>query len=55
MLIGGAWRAASDSYEIREPYRNTMVARAPRSPLSDLNDVLDAAVAAKAKAAATPV
>lgn len=54
MLIGGEWRAASETYEVRDPYRNTVVARAPRSSLSDLNDALDAAVAAKAKAAATP-
>jgi acyl-CoA reductase-like NAD-dependent aldehyde dehydrogenase len=54
MQIGGAWRVASDSYEVRDPYRNTVVARAPRSSLGDLNDALDAAVAAKAKAAATP-
>ena len=53
MLIGDAWRPASDSYEVREPYRNTVVARATRSSLSDLFDALDAAVAARAKAAAT--
>jgi acyl-CoA reductase-like NAD-dependent aldehyde dehydrogenase len=54
MLIGGVWRAASDSYEVRDPYRGTVVERAPRSSLADLNDALDAAVKAKAKAAATP-
>jgi acyl-CoA reductase-like NAD-dependent aldehyde dehydrogenase len=54
MLIGGEWRAASETYEVRDPYRNTVVSHAPRSSLSDLNDALDAAVAAKAKAAATP-
>lgn len=54
MLIGGAWRAASDVYEIRDPYRGTVVARAPRSSLDDLNAALDSAVNAKAKAAATP-
>ena len=54
MLIGGAWRAAADSYEVRDPYRGTVVERAPRSSLTDLNDALDAAVKAKAKAAATP-
>jgi acyl-CoA reductase-like NAD-dependent aldehyde dehydrogenase len=54
MLIGGEWRTAAESYEVRDPYRNTVVARAPRSALTDLDDALDAAVKAKAKAAATP-
>jgi acyl-CoA reductase-like NAD-dependent aldehyde dehydrogenase len=54
MLIGGEWRTAVDSYEVRDPYRGAVVAHAPRSSLTDLNDALDAAVAAKAKAAATP-
>ena len=54
MLIGGAWRAASEDYEVRDPYRGTLVARAPRSSMNDLNDALDAAVQAKAAAAATP-
>lgn len=54
MLIGGAWRATYDSYEVRDPYRGTVVAYAPRSSIDDLNDALDAAVNAKAKAAATP-
>jgi acyl-CoA reductase-like NAD-dependent aldehyde dehydrogenase len=54
MLIGGAWRAASEPYEVRDPYRGTVVAHAPRSSTGDLDDALDAAVAAKAKAAATP-
>jgi acyl-CoA reductase-like NAD-dependent aldehyde dehydrogenase len=54
MLIGGEWRAASETYEVRDPYRGTVVARAPRSSQADLDDALDAAVKAKAKAAATP-
>src|SRR6202158_197455 len=54
MLIGGEWRTAAESYEVRDPYRNTVVAKAPRSALTDLDDALDAAVKAKAKAAATP-
>ena len=52
MLIGGEWRSAAENYEVRDPYRNTVVANAPRSALNDLNDALDAAVGAKAKAAA---
>jgi acyl-CoA reductase-like NAD-dependent aldehyde dehydrogenase len=54
MLIGGKWRRAAETYEVRDPYRNTVVAHAPRSSLSDPNDALDAAIEAKAKAAATP-
>ena len=54
MLIGGEWRAAAETYPVRDPYRNVVVANAPRSSLADLNDALDAAVKAKAKAAATP-
>ncbi|MGB9117345.1 aldehyde dehydrogenase family protein [Bradyrhizobium sp.] len=54
MLIGGQWRAAVETYAVRDPYRNTVVANAPRSTLTDLDDALDAAVNAKAKAAATP-
>ena len=54
MLIGGEWRTPATTYEVRDPYRNTVVAYAPHSTLTDLNDALDAAVKAKAKAAATP-
>jgi len=54
MLIGGEWRAAAETYPVRDPYRNVVVANAPRSSLADLNDALDAAVKAKAQAAATP-
>jgi acyl-CoA reductase-like NAD-dependent aldehyde dehydrogenase len=54
MLIGGEWRAAAETYEVRDPYRNTVVAHAPRSSLRDLNEALEAAVKAKAVAAAMP-
>ncbi len=54
MLIGGEWRMAAETYPVRDPYRNVVVANAPRSSLADLNDALDAAVKAKAQAAATP-
>lgn len=54
MLIGGEWRIAAETYPVRDPYRNVVVANAPRSSLADLNDALDAAVKAKAQAAATP-
>jgi acyl-CoA reductase-like NAD-dependent aldehyde dehydrogenase len=54
MLIGGEWRASDETYAVRDPYRNTIVANAPRSSLTDLDDSLAAAVKAKAQAAATP-
>jgi acyl-CoA reductase-like NAD-dependent aldehyde dehydrogenase len=54
MLIGGEWRAAIETYAVRDPYHNTTIAHAPSSSLTDLDDALAAAVGAKAKAAATP-
>lgn len=54
MLIGAQWRAASETYEVRDPYRGTVFEIAPRSTLAELNDALTAAVAAKEKAAVTP-
>lgn len=54
MLIGGEWRPASETYEVRDPYRSEVVAHAPRSTLVELDAALRAAVGAKAKAAATP-
>ena len=54
MLIGGEWRPGSETYEVRDPYRGSVVSRAPRSSARDLDDALNAAVAAKAGAAASP-
>jgi acyl-CoA reductase-like NAD-dependent aldehyde dehydrogenase len=54
MLIGGEWRAAKETYEVRDPYRDAVVSLAPRSSLDDLDDALGAAVKAKAKIAAIP-
>src|SRR5262245_43106313 len=54
MLVDGAWRPASETYEVRDPYRGTVVAHAPRSSAHDLDDALDAAVKAKTRAAAMP-
>ncbi len=54
MLIGGRWRAAAETYEVRDPYRHVVVSKAPRSSLTDLDDALAAAVAAKAKIAGMP-
>lgn len=54
MLIGGEWRAAKETYEVRDPYRDAVVSVAPRSSLDDLNDALNAAVKAKTKIASIP-
>jgi acyl-CoA reductase-like NAD-dependent aldehyde dehydrogenase len=54
MLIAGEWRVASDTYEVRDPYRGSIFEIAPRSTRAELDDALAAAVAARAKAAATP-
>ncbi len=54
MLIGGEWRAASETYEVRDPYRGTVFEIAPRSTLKELDDALKSAVDAKEKAAAKP-
>ena len=54
MLIAGEWRAASEAYDVVDPYRGTVVAHAPISSMRDLDDALDAAVNAKARAAAVP-
>jgi len=54
MLIGGQWREGAKTYEVRDPYRNEVIARAPESTLQDLEDALAAASAAKAQAAAMP-
>jgi acyl-CoA reductase-like NAD-dependent aldehyde dehydrogenase len=42
MLIGGQWREGEKTYEVRDPYRGEVVARAPESSLKDLDDALDA-------------
>ena len=54
MLIGGQWRAGTQTYEVRDPYRSSVVAHAPESTLADLDDALNAAVAAKSVMAAMP-
>ncbi len=53
-LIGGAWRGAERSVDIRDPYRGEVVGSAPVSSKADLGDALDAAVRARDKAAAMP-
>jgi acyl-CoA reductase-like NAD-dependent aldehyde dehydrogenase len=54
MLIGGEWRSGGAEYDVFDPYRGVVVARAPESSLQDLDDALAAATAAKPKAAAVP-
>src|SRR3974390_3144221 len=54
LLIGGEWRVAAGTFEVRDPYRGTVVARAPRASPADLDAALDAAVKAKPKIAAMP-
>lgn len=54
MLIGGQWRYGAEEYDVTDPYRGGLVARAPRSTLEDLDDALASAVAAKESAADTP-
>ncbi|HUI98218.1 MAG TPA: aldehyde dehydrogenase family protein [Xanthobacteraceae bacterium] len=53
-LIGGEWRAATEVYEVRDPYRGTLFEIAPRSTPADLDAALEAAVAARQRAADTP-
>jgi acyl-CoA reductase-like NAD-dependent aldehyde dehydrogenase len=43
MLIGGEWRNAAETYEVRDPYRNSVFELAPRPSLSDLDAALNAA------------
>lgn len=43
MLIGGEWHAAAATCKVRDPYRGTVVARAPRSSLAELDAALAAA------------
>jgi acyl-CoA reductase-like NAD-dependent aldehyde dehydrogenase len=52
MLIGGAWRFAAREYDVIDPYRGDVVARAPNATAADLDAALASAVAAKAMAAA---
>ncbi len=54
MLIAGARRAGKILYDVIDPYRGEVVARAPESSLQDLDDALGAAAKAKAEAAALP-
>jgi acyl-CoA reductase-like NAD-dependent aldehyde dehydrogenase len=52
MLIDGEWRFAASEYDVTDPYRGEVVARAPNATAADLDAALASAVAAKAMAAA---
>ena len=54
MLIGGRWLRGEAEYDIFDPYRGELVARAPESSAADLDAAISAAVAAKPAAAAMP-
>lgn len=54
MLIGGQWRAGDSTYEVVDPYRGNVVARAPQSNQGEIDDAIEAAVAAKEEMAAMP-
>jgi acyl-CoA reductase-like NAD-dependent aldehyde dehydrogenase len=54
MYIGGRWVQAKNTYDVRDPYRGEIVARAPQSSEDDLDAALRAAVLAKPEAAAIP-
>ncbi|MGH6861460.1 MAG: aldehyde dehydrogenase family protein, partial [Phyllobacterium sp.] len=53
-LIGGAWRDAEISEEVRDPYTGNVVALVPKSSSEDCNAALAAATRAKKIMAATP-
>jgi acyl-CoA reductase-like NAD-dependent aldehyde dehydrogenase len=54
MLIDGQWRYGENEYDVMDPYRSEIVARAPESTEADLDAAISAAVAAKAAAAKLP-
>ena len=54
VLIGGEWRAAERTAEIRDPYRGDVVGTVPVSSPADVQAAVAAAVSARATAAAMP-
>jgi acyl-CoA reductase-like NAD-dependent aldehyde dehydrogenase len=54
MLINGEWRKAAETYEVRDPYRNTVTSIGARSSIKDLDDALNAATKAKSVIAKMP-
>jgi acyl-CoA reductase-like NAD-dependent aldehyde dehydrogenase len=53
-LIAGKWQPAAESYDVRDPYRGVVVAKAPRSGMEDLDRAMEAAHGAKQVMAAMP-
>jgi acyl-CoA reductase-like NAD-dependent aldehyde dehydrogenase len=53
-LIAGKWQPAAESYDVRDPYRGTVIAKAPRSGMEDLERAMQAAHSAKHVMAAMP-
>lgn len=54
MRIGGSWRDAEQFQQVKDPYRNEVVALAPVSTARDCDDALDAAQEGKSAMAAMP-
>jgi len=54
MLIGNEWRRGTALRDIVDPYRQSVIARAPESTLEDLDDALESAVAARSVIAGMP-
>src|SRR5215207_9754488 len=53
-LIGGEWQPAAETADVRDPYRGTVISRAPRSGMDDLERAVAAAMRAKPVMAAMP-
>lgn len=53
-LVGGQWRDAGASIEVRDPYRHTVVGRAPSSTAQDVAEAVAAAAGARSRSAALP-
>jgi acyl-CoA reductase-like NAD-dependent aldehyde dehydrogenase len=54
MLIGGEWVAGTETYDVLDPFRGSLVSTAPRSDMDALDRALSAALGAKAAAARLP-
>lgn len=54
MLIGGNWVRGDREYDVLDPYRGDVVARAPHSSAADLDAAISAALAARSAAAEMP-
>lgn len=54
LLVGGAWRDGGGWFDVVDPYRDGVVARAAEASAGDVADAVAAAVACRAEAAAQP-